>query len=136
MTAMGCSSIKTSASHDLPLETGHPVEVLQGTPNETEVHDEVRIEVGTVIDLTAGAPGEGATETAAAGIGIMKMTDEDVIAVTMTGMEKDDVGKRKQFFPSNSLYFQKLRVGVFYHQGISSAGLVFLSSIHRSCHLP
>lgn len=98
MTATECSLIKTNASHDLLLETGHLVEALQGIPpSETEVRDKTRIGVGTVSDHTAGAPGEGATETAVK-TGIMKMSDEDVTAVTVTGMEKDDVGKGKRFF--------------------------------------
>lgn len=108
MTATGCSSIKTNASQDLLPGTSHPVEAPRGTPNETAAHDEeARSEVSTVIDRTAGAPGEGATGTAVE-TDTTRAGDEDVTAVTTTDMGKDDVGKRSGFFN-----FQKLRLAYF-----------------------
>lgn len=131
MNATECSLIKANASHDLLLGTGHPVGVLRATPNETEAHDgEVRIEVDTVIDRTAGALGEGATGTVA-GTGIMKTNDEDVTAVTTIDMGKDDVGKRSGFF----FEFPKATVWRILSLRHFICRTNFSSSVRRPCYL-
>ena len=135
MNATECSLIKANASHDLLLGTGHPVGVLRATPNETEAHDgEVRIEVDTVIDRTAGALGEGATGTVA-GTGIMKTNDEDVTAVTTIDMGKDDVGKRSGFFFFFFFEFPKATVWRILSLRHFICRTNFSSSIHRPCYL-